>query len=69
MYYVLKNDYSDWYVLVTKQSDLESWNKISRGASMLDGWPDGLTMQYSDDNPEGVMLTDQITHNELDGRK
>ena len=62
MYYVLKNDYSDWYVLVTKQSDLESWNKIS-------GWPDGLTMQYSDDNPEGVMLTDQITHNELDGRK
>lgn len=62
MYYVLKNEYDDRNVLVTKQPDVKNWAKINRNVSLLDGWPDGLTMQYSDDNPEGVLLTDHITN-------
>ena len=29
---------------------------------MLDKWPKGLTLQYSDGRPEGVILTDNITN-------
>ena len=62
MYYVLKNKYDDKHVLVTRQPDVKTWAKINRGAPLLDGWPDGVTLQYSDDNPEGVLLTDHITN-------
>ena len=62
MYYVLKNDYDDRYVYLTCEPDVDNWDEINEGLSLIENWPDGLTMQYSDDNPEGVLLTDHITN-------
>ena len=64
MYYVLKNLYDDRNVLVTRQPDVKNWYKINTGVSLLDGWPDGVTLQYSEDNPEGILLTDHIANTE-----
>jgi len=62
MYYVLKNAYDDQYVYVDNEPDVDNWDEVNEGLSLLEEWPDGLTMQYSDDNPEGMLLTDHITN-------
>ena len=47
---------------MTCEPDVDNWDDINEGLSLLEEWPDGLTIQYSDDNPEGVLLTDSITN-------
>lgn len=61
MYYVLKDDFDERYVYVSKQPDVKNWVKINKGVSLLDEWPDGVKLQHSKSAPEGVLLTDKIT--------
>ena len=63
MYYVLKDDFDERYVYVSKQPDVKNWVKINKGVSLLDEWPDGVKLQYSKNRPEGVLLTNYITNN------
>ena len=63
MYYVLKKDFDERCVSVSKQPDVKGWAKINTGVSLLNGWPEGVNLEYSKTRPEGVMLTDQIANN------
>ena len=47
---------------VTKKPDFDNWDEINDGISVINDWPEGLTIQYSKDRPEGIILTDQITN-------
>ena len=62
MYYILKNLYDDKNVYVDNRPDFDDWDEINDGIPLLDKWPEGLTIKYSDDNPDGVLLTDHITN-------
>ena len=62
MYYVLKDLDDDENVYVDKEPDFYDWDEINEGISLLGKWQEGLTIQYSDDSPEGVILTDQISN-------
>lgn len=62
MYYVLKNSRDQKNVYVTQEPDFDDWDVINEGTSLVDEWPEGLTLQYSEDRPEGVILTDYITN-------
>ena len=62
MYYVLKNLYDDRNVYVTGRPAFDDWDEINEGISLLGRWPEGLTLQFSKDRLEGVILTDYIAN-------
>lgn len=64
MYYVLKDLYDDRNVYVSSPPSFDDWDEINDGESgaMIDKWPKGQTLDFSEDSPEGMVLTDQITN-------
>lgn len=64
MYYVLKSLRDQSNVYVSAPPSFDDWGEINDGesGSLLDKWPEGQTLSFSEDRPEGMMLTDQITN-------
>ena len=64
MYYVLKSLHNDSYVYVSTPPSFDDWDEINDGeyGALLDKWPSGETLKFSEDRPEGVLLTDRITN-------
>ena len=51
-------------VYVSLPPSFDDWDEINDGeyGALLDKWPSGETLKFSEDRPEGVLLTDRITN-------
>ncbi len=61
MYYVLKSQASETSVWLMDVPDaITKQYQLKQGKSRSEGWPEGVTFEYSRDKPEGMELTDWI---------